>query len=126
MKNWKYWLLLAVMTVFLGVAMSFTAIDISRGKVSSPAAACFILLVFLGGVLVGSYGRDKALEYALIAGYGASLALYEWFGRRSLVSLVLWMIFALIFAGSSWQTRKAARSRAGSSRSGPNNDQNRT
>jgi protein-S-isoprenylcysteine O-methyltransferase Ste14 len=122
MKGWRDWLFLGVVTTFMVAAISFGARDIGRGKVSAAATVCFIVLIFLGGVLVGSYGRSKALLYALLAGYGASFSLFEWFHRRDMMSLVLWMIFALGYTYLSWQTWKAGKSRAGSSPSGEGND----
>ena len=122
MKNWKHWLFLAVMTAVMVVAGSFEAIDISHGKVPPVAAVCFILLIFLGGVLVGCYGRNKTLDLALIACYGASLSLFEWFCGWGLFSPILWMAFALLSAYISWQSWKARRSCASSLRSGEGND----
>ncbi len=109
MKGWKDWLFVAGLIALVAGSIVFGARDIGHGKVSTAAAACFSVLLFLGGVLVGSYGRSKALFYALLACYGASFSLLEWFHRQDMMSLVLWMIFALIYAFSSWQTWKTQR-----------------
>jgi uncharacterized membrane protein YoaK (UPF0700 family) len=118
MKTRRDWLVVTVLTAILVLGISLMARDIGQGRVPATAAVCFVLLVFLGGVLVGSYGRSKALSFALIACYGATLGIFEWIYRRDFFSLIVWMIFALIYAFSSWQTRITGRARAGSSSTG--------
>jgi hypothetical protein len=57
-----------VFTIYQG------ARDIGMGKVSSPEAACLLMLIFSFGALMGNYHRNKTLEgvlltlvYALVA-----------------------------------------------------------
>jgi hypothetical protein len=90
-----------VFTIYQG------ARDIGMGKVSSPEAACLLMLIFSFGALMGNYHRNKTLEGVLLTLVYALVAVGEWFHTHTSLFPTLWGLMAVLYAFANWTKWRA-------------------